>query len=81
MLNYLISDQHVALISEQKELYTFGSGSHYKLGHGVDKDELLPKKVVSLEDVYIEDISCGISHTLCLTNEGFIYSFGSGLSG
>ena len=91
-------DQHAAVISEANELYTFGSGSYYKLGHGqaystldywsiciqykgVDKDEIKPKKIVQLEDVYVTDVSCGVSHTLCLTNEGFIYSFGSGLSG
>jgi alpha-tubulin suppressor-like RCC1 family protein len=42
-------------------------------------DELIPKKVETLEDMYVIDVSCGSTHTLCITNEGFVYSWGSGI--
>lgn len=71
-------DTHTAAISKQYELYTFGSGDYYKLGHGVCMDELIPKKVETLEDMYVFDVACGSTHTLCITNEGFVYSWGSG---
>lgn len=51
-------------------MYTFGGGSFYKLGHGLPNDEYFPKKVVAIEDVYVTDVSCGASHTMCITNEG-----------
>lgn len=51
------------------------------MGHGVETDEITPKKVDVLEDVYVENVSCGSTHTLAITNEGFVYSWGSGANG
>ena len=36
-------------------------------------DELVPKKVVVLEDYYVIHVSCGMNHTLIVTGEGFIF--------
>ncbi len=44
-------------------------------------DEVIPKKVETLEDMYVLDVSCGSTHTLCITNEGFVYVWGSGNDG
>lgn len=44
-------------------------------------DELKPKKIDVLEDVYVEHVGCGSTHTLCVTNEGFVYAWGSGGNG
>lgn len=44
-------------------------------------DEIWPKKVDVLEDVYVKHVSCGSTHTLAITNEGFVYSWGQGLNG
>ena len=74
-------DQHSAAISSSFELYTWGCGAYYRLGHGLAFDELVPKKVEVLEDVYVNQVSCGVSHTLCITNEGFIYGWGNGMCG
>lgn len=52
------------------QLAAWGNGSHFRLGHGLASDELAPKKVVVLEDVYVTHISCGMNHTLAITNEG-----------
>jgi alpha-tubulin suppressor-like RCC1 family protein len=38
-------DQHSAAISCDNELYTWGNGDYYRLGHGLCMDELEPKKV------------------------------------
>lgn len=40
-------------------------------------DEMEPKKLEVLQDVYILDAALGTIHTLCITNEGFVYSWGS----
>lgn len=44
-------------------------------------DEIRPKKIDVLEDVYVEHVGCGSTHTLCITNEGFVYAWGSGGNG
>ena len=36
-------------------------------------DELVPKKVVVLEDYYVIHVSCGMNHTLIVTGEGYFY--------
>lgn len=74
-------DQHSACVTNKKEIYTWGCGANYRLGHGVNFDELLPRKVTALEDVDTLFISCGSLHTACITNEGSIYAWGSGLNG
>ena len=48
----------------------WGNGEYYRLGHGMQSDELVPQKVVNLEDVYITNVSCGTNHMLAITNEG-----------
>lgn len=81
LLAIAAGDQHSAAISSNNELYTWGCGAYYRLGHGLTFDELTPKKVEVLEDVYVTQVSCGVSHTLCITNEGFIYGWGNGMCG
>jgi len=74
-------DQHSACITTSNELYTWGNGDYYRLGNGVGIDELIPSKLETLQDYYVTDVSCGMTHTLCITNEGCIYAFGSGQFG
>ncbi|CAK74586.1 unnamed protein product (macronuclear) [Paramecium tetraurelia] len=70
-------DQHSACITTNKELYTWGNGDYYRLGHGMLLDEMEPKKIEILQDVYVLDVALGTIHSLCITNEGFVYAWGS----
>lgn len=74
-------DQHSATITNKQEIYTWGNGDYYRLGHGMLIDELLPKKIEVLQDVYVTDVALGTIHSLCITNEGFVYSWGSSKDG
>lgn len=49
-------DQHSAAISNSNELYTWGCGTYFRLGHGVALDQKLPKIVEVLEDVYVTKV-------------------------
>ncbi|KAL4495630.1 hypothetical protein ABPG72_014099 [Tetrahymena utriculariae] len=73
---------HCAAVSLSGKLYTWGQGIQGQLGHQnvmnlsiptVVKGELQEKKVVF--------VSCGGGHTICLTNEGYAYSFGNNKNG
>jgi alpha-tubulin suppressor-like RCC1 family protein len=44
-------------------------------------DELEPKLVEVLKDIYVIHIACGTNHTMCITNEGFVYTWGSAMNG
>ncbi|RYR48624.1 ultraviolet-B receptor UVR8 [Arachis hypogaea] len=56
-----------------------GQLGHSSLQYG-DK-ELLPRRVVSLDGIFIKDLACGGVHTSALTQEGALYARGGGKSG
>lgn len=74
--------KHSAVISEQGELYTFGVGNWGVLGHG--KEENLPhhnpKRVdwFTKRGIKIQDIVLGDQHSLALSEDGQIYTWGYG---
>lgn len=59
-------DSHCAAITESGELYTWGSGSFGKLGHGNERNQTSPKSVQFFkeENIKINTVSCGPCHTL-----------------
>lgn len=67
---------HSAVITEDGKLYTFGGGEHGQLGVGDKFNRLVPTLVQALEDSFVEQIACGWSHTVVLTEDG-ISSFGN----
>lgn len=56
-----------------------GQLGHTSLQYG-DK-ELIPRRVVSLDSIFIKDAACGGVHTCALTQEGALYAWGGGQSG
>ena len=57
------------------KVYTFGSGSEGKLGHGDNSNIYIPKVIESLKNV--TSVSCGYNHTAVISN-GKLYTFGEG---
>ncbi|THG07190.1 hypothetical protein TEA_003712 [Camellia sinensis var. sinensis] len=77
-------EYHTAAISENGEVYTWGLGSMGQLGHcslqSGDK-ELLPRRVVALDGIFIKDVACGGVHTCAVTEKGALYAWGGGQAG
>ncbi|GAB2297852.1 hypothetical protein Dimus_031938 [Dionaea muscipula] len=79
------------VISDTGDVYSFGSGVSWSLGHNNEADEqvnrqtnfLAPRLVTSLKQVNEEVVqisltnSYGSAHTLVLTESGKLYAFGS----
>jgi len=74
-------DSHSAAISKTLEAYTWGDGAYGKLGHGTLNNEYRPKHVEELKLMKVIDVSCGVYHTLVLTQGKKVYSFGGGAGG
>ncbi len=55
------------------DLYTWGHGSYFRLGHGDDADVDVPKCVEVLKKKRVLMISCGLIHNLCCTGIKFKY--------
>ncbi|XP_038055580.1 E3 ubiquitin-protein ligase HERC2-like [Patiria miniata] len=68
-----------AAITAKGELYTWGSGSYGRLGHGNSEDRLNPTLVSNLKGQVIKQVACGSQdgQTLALTNTGLVYSWGN----
>lgn len=66
-------------LTRQGLVYTCGTNTHGQLGHGDTQDRPTPKMVELLERVgFVVQIAAGPSYVLTVTDNGEVYSFGSG---
>ncbi|KAL5715010.1 PH [Ranunculus cassubicifolius] len=70
--------KHVALVTRQGEVFTWGEESGGRLGHGVGRDVIQPRLVESLALSTVDSVSCGEFHTCAVTMTGEIYTWGDG---
>ncbi|KAK6161293.1 hypothetical protein DH2020_004674 [Rehmannia glutinosa] len=70
--------RHVALVTRQGEVFTWGEESGGRLGHGIEKDFCRPRLVESLAITNIDFVSCGEFHTCALSASGDLYTWGDG---
>ena len=68
-------ESHSAAVTKSLKVYTWGNGVFGRLGLGFDTQEESPKHVEDL-DVPVVQVSCGAFHTLVLTQDRNIVSFG-----
>jgi len=69
---------HTAAITDQGKLFTWGGGEHGQLGHGNKENCQRPTMVKLLFEVKLKQVTCGWSHTVVLTDDGEVWSFGNG---
>ena len=70
---------HAGAVSEDGEVYTWGSGESGKLGHGSESDVFVPTRVESISGALA--ITLGANHSMVLAAPGVIYAFGSNRMG
>ncbi|EFA80011.1 regulator of chromosome condensation domain-containing protein [Heterostelium album PN500] len=71
--------EHIAVISSDGELFTWGNNSQGQLGHGlnVGKYQSTPRRVETFKSSPIIMISCGGEHSVAVDQSFQIYSWGS----
>ncbi|CAN7937233.1 unnamed protein product [Ixodes hexagonus] len=67
---------HSLAVTGDGRLLTWGWGAHGQLGHGTCDDQRTPKLVEALADHRVTDACAGCGHTVALTAEGLVYTFG-----
>lgn len=72
---------HSAAVSCAGGLYTWGSGRQGQLGNNSWVGCVAPQRVQLLSSVTVASVSCGGAHTLVLTEDATVYSFGFGKHG
>ncbi|KAL9677304.1 hypothetical protein QQ045_005532 [Rhodiola kirilowii] len=68
--------RHSAVITDAGALLTFGWGLYGQCGQGSTDDELSPTCVSSLLGIRIQEVAAGLWHTVCISADGDVYSFG-----
>lgn len=77
MVDIAAGGWHSMALTPNGEVYAWGRGEHGRLGFGDDKSsKLVPQKIEQLSGETIIQVSCGGTHTVALTIDGRMFSFG-----
>lgn len=71
-------EAHSASLDRLGGVYTWGSGSHGRCGHGITQDAEAPTRVETLMGVAISQIALGLMHSVAATAKGQLYAWGKG---
>ena len=71
---------HSAFLTEDGDLYMFGSGAYGQLGFDSQKNKNTPKLLESFKalDLEVKDFAIGDFHTVILTTDGEVWTTGYG---
>ena len=74
--------EHILCLDFYGNVFSFGTNYHGQLGLGKDRGELEETNIPQRVNIpSCKQIACGIYFSMCLTEEGLLYSFGSNGSG
>eukprot|EP01083_Nonionella_stella_P177704 625406_1 len=73
---------HCLALTNNGNVYSWGSSKNLQLGYGTNPSSQIQSlpKLIEMKEVII-DISCGMAHSLLITANGYVYSFGHGSNG
>uniref|UniRef100_A0A8C9FG60 BTB domain-containing protein n=1 Tax=Pavo cristatus TaxID=9049 RepID=A0A8C9FG60_PAVCR len=76
------SGPHVVLATEEGEVYTWGHNAYSQLGNGTTNHGLVPCQVsTNLVNKKVIEVACGSHHSMVLTSDGEVYTWGYNNSG
>lgn len=77
MVDIAAGGWHSMALTPNGEVYAWGRGEHGRLGLGDDKSsKMVPQKVEHLAGETIIQVSCGGTHSVALSIDGSMFSFG-----
>ncbi|KAF7060663.1 hypothetical protein CFC21_067437 [Triticum aestivum] len=65
-------------LTSDGQLWSWGANSNFELGRGSNSSDWRPQIVPSLKNVHVIQVACGGYHSLALTDEGEVLSWGHG---
>lgn len=71
----------VAVSTSRGHAYSWGWGDFGRLGHGDSTDVFLPRQIAFFEGRKVVRVACGDTHTLAVTDDGGLYTFGRNQNG
>uniref|UniRef100_A0A669D112 Alsin Rho guanine nucleotide exchange factor ALS2 n=1 Tax=Oreochromis niloticus TaxID=8128 RepID=A0A669D112_ORENI len=76
-----VPEDHQVLPTLQTEVWSWGHGEHGQLGHGDNLARLQPLCIKSLNNKEVVRVAAGAHHSLALTAQSQVFSWGSNSSG
>ena len=70
---------HSMVLADEGTVLSFGRGDLGQLGHGDEVNQYVPKAIEALRGTRVVAISAGLRHSMVLTDEGAVLSFGEGI--
>ncbi|XP_067366528.1 inhibitor of Bruton tyrosine kinase isoform X2 [Channa argus] len=67
---------HSVFLSQKGQVFTCGHGQGGRLGHGDEQTYLVPRMVEGLMSHHCSRVAAAEDHTVVLTEEGYVYTFG-----
>uniref|UniRef100_A0A3Q4BQQ8 BTB domain-containing protein n=1 Tax=Mola mola TaxID=94237 RepID=A0A3Q4BQQ8_MOLML len=67
---------HSVFLSQKGQVFTCGHGQGGRLGHGDEQTYLVPRMVEGLIYHHCSQVAAAKDHTVVLTEEGYVYTFG-----
>ena len=74
-------EKHSMVLTDEGSVLSFGDGREGQLGHGDGANQRVPKVIEALRGVRVAAIAAGSDHSMVLTDEGEVLSFGWGRDG
>ena len=73
--------EHSLALTGSGAVWSWGWGGGGRLGHGNQQNQLLPKKLEALAGRRVVAVSAALVHSLALTADGAVWSWGGGSNG
>lgn len=81
VVQVVASKHHSLALCASGRLFSWGHGKSGRLGHGNENSYPEPAVITALESVSIVSVAAGENHTLAVSRDGQVYSWGSGRFG
>jgi alpha-tubulin suppressor-like RCC1 family protein len=65
-----------SLVTSGQKTWSFGYGGSGQLGHGDEENEAVPRMIEALNRVAVKQVAAGSSHSMVLTNDGDVLTWG-----
>ena len=73
---------HTIVCTKDGRVYSFGDGTFGQLGHCNNCSQFTPKEIIApFAEKFIVQIACGFAHSMALSSDGRLYSWGEGDDG
>ena len=77
-LSFCWGIDHGLFVDSKHRLFSTGFNRFGRLGHGDERELSKFVQVKALQNKKVIDVKCGFVHSLCVTKEGYLYSWGYG---